>query len=476
MRSRHWADAAWVTESFVRQFQTELNPGLRQATQSKFEWMCKIYMNSVRKLAEHFDRVAYLGHEAYELDINRSWRAIVQIRDRGLVLCRVGDHNMILKKRFTLRDFARATKEAPLPFSRMVCESALQPYVEGPSRQLLTALDSRWLYSLSTQQSEAVEVLYQRVTSGSRGKTQFMVSGGPGTGKTVILIQVAELFDWDPSRVVFDVSDEVATYLAAGLGDRIRRCRAKAWERTEAQVVLVDDPTDWIDIELAFDEEPASCGRLVVVATDLAQVKDVVEDKQVRAFMKERNVGHINLTECYRQTEKVGRQSLAFLRNISERFTKHIHQDKVSEFARRHRMSIESANSMDFVSPGGYATVVEKAGNEDVLDHLRRISAQPLWRQWHPLCLVLDDDLSLNANIRARVKDLNGKVVRFSDVEALRGVEYQHVFLVLGRIRLLEVMVKGKSGLSTDDYLTARSMRIPFSRATDSMVVFGFEN
>jgi hypothetical protein len=61
------------------------------------------------------------------------------------------------------------------------------------------------------------------------------------------------------------------------------------------------------------------------------------------------------------------------------------------------------------------------------------------------------------------------------DTERMRGVEYQHVFAFLSQRTLHEMLAVGRHGLSTDEYLAARNLRIPFSRATDRLVVFGFE-
>jgi hypothetical protein len=434
-----------------------------------------MYEASRRLLGERYDRVAYLDGEAYELDITDTWRAIVCVRNSKLTLYRVGDHNMILRRRFTRTDFEHANREPLLSFTQIVCDSILSAARSPNAVQLVDALDARWLYTLSRQQAAAAEALFGVLADDSLPARRVLVSGGPGTGKTSILLQVADVLDWNPNDVALDVSDRVAEYLASGLESRVLRCRRRPLELTEQRVLLVDDPRRWRDVESAYAIAGFRAVRLAVVATDLAQVEQVVGDRELRIFLGGRNIQHIQLAECYRQTENVGQTSIAFLRHISERFTKHIHQENIEKFARSHRLSVESANEMTFVSPGGYTRIYEEAESAHLLRELARVRSQPQWTHWHPVCVVLESPLVLHRLLKREIEALRGVVVDIEDTEAVRGVEYQHVFLVLSRDTLRQVMVTGRSGLSTDDYLRARNMRVPFSRATDSLVVFGFD-
>jgi len=57
---------------------------------------------------------------------------------------------------------------------------------------------------------------------------------------------------------------------------------------------------------------------------------------------------------------------------------------------------------------------------------------------------------------------------------AVKGLEYQHVALVLSRERLIAVQ-NGFSGTGRRLYNDYRLLRIPFTRAKDSLAVFARE-
>lgn len=236
--------------------------------------------------------------------------------------------------------------------------------------------------------------------------------------------------------------------------------------------MLVDDPRRWFDVQQAFAIGAWRECRLTIVATDLAQVENVVSDQELKIFLKGQVVVRRNLTQCYRQTKGVGRTSIALLHHISERFTKHIHQDRIDDFARRHQLSIETANAMKLVRDGGYSQVYETFTTEDVAAELQAIVESELWEHTTPICIVVEGAAAIDRRAFAGL-GRNTVLVDLHDVEEIRGVEFQHVLVFLTGRTLHELLVSGRNGLSTDEYLAARNLRIPFSRATDRLVLFG---
>lgn len=470
-----WNAVAWTTQSFAEQYRTACSPQLQQAVCSKYVQMAKQFISAPKRLGEFYDRVSYLNGEAYELDINASWRAIVRLRNGGLALYAVGDHLMIERKQFSRTDLSKADKESLLPFTQVVCESVLDSVKTPRGRSLTDALDPRWLYRLDDEQNSVVQSLGTLLLASSSSCTCALITGGPGTGKTSILVELAAFLDWDPSQVALDVSDRVADYLASSLGDRVHSCRRAAQDAAGQRVVLVDDPQRWHLVQTAFAAGRYAGAELVVVAADLAQIENVISDRDLKVYIGGQRIQHHRLRNCYRQTQTVGVRSVAFLRHISTRFTKHVSETNIKMFAREHQLSVESANDMRFVSPGGSARIIENATIDDVREELDAIALRPLWQQWYPVCVVVEHGVKGIKSLKTNVGRVRGEVIEFSDTKAMRGVEYQHVLVLLSRDTLHRIMVTGRSGLSTDDYLAARNMRIPFSRATDSMVVFGLE-
>lgn len=476
-RAKDWSHAARAVPSFLRQYIAELSPLTRRNVARKFRHLCEQYVQDPVGTLRRYDRVAYLDAEPIELDLDSGWRAVVAVRGEELVLLKAGDHEMIPRRRFTRRDYAKACAESSVEFSPIACQEALDLSAPTDAQILGDALEERWLYTLDEQQAAAVLQIIAPLVDAHAPPLQVLLTGGPGTGKTSVLAQVADALAWDPSQLAVMLTDRVSEYMAVIPGhEAVERCRAKLLEFGKRPVVLVDDPPTWHVLQSAFAEGAYQGARVTVVATDLAQVENVVSDRELRQFLGGQRIQHIGLTDCYRQTAGVGRTSVAFLRQVSTGFTKHIHEYRIAEFARRHVMSIETANEMRFVRPGGYSQVHHRAELDAVRAELRVLRQNPLWSYWPPLCVVVEPRQERVA--RALAKELAAiphEVVTLGDTERMRGVEYQHVFVFLSQWTLHEMLVVGRHGLSTDEYLAARNLRIPFSRATDRLVVFGFE-
>jgi hypothetical protein len=94
-----------------------------------------------------------------------------------------------------------------------------------------------------------------------------------------------------------------------------------------------------------------------------------------------------------------------------------------------------------------------------------------MWRYWPPLLVVVDPTIDHEKFLGAALRGIRHDVVDLTRIEEIRGLEYQHVFLVVAQWRLHQIL-EGRRGLSTAEYVAARSLRVPFSRATERLSVF----
>ena len=98
--------------------------------------------------------------------------------------------------------------------------------------------------------------------------------------------------------------------------------------------------------------------------------------------------------------------------------------------------------------------------------------AKTLWTHWPPILLVFDAD-ALPA-LPPALSDLPQqvfRVVRSTDIETIKGVDFQHAMLFLGR-DTFEMLQKPFACSGQPRYHRLRLLRIPFSRARDSLSVF----
>jgi hypothetical protein len=72
---------------------------------------------------------------------------------------------------------------------------------------------------------------------------------------------------------------------------------------------------------------------------------------------------------------------------------------------------------------------------------------------------------------KREINGLEAVVINSKDLELVKGLEFQHVFLVLAK-ELYDEIEHGFNGSGQSRYLARRLLRIPFSRAKDSLVSF----
>src|SRR5262249_13350114 len=132
------------------------------------------------------------------------------------------------------------------------------------------------------------------------------------------------------------------------------------------------------------------------------------------------------------------------------------------------------ANSLTFRNPSGYAASYPNATLADWRLHLSWMSKQGgLSAHWPALLVVVDENTKLPPAWSRELEPLPHERFPLSKIQvAIKGLEYQHVVLVLSRDRL-NAIERGFTGSGRPLYNEFRLLRIPFTRAKDSIGVFG---
>ena len=111
-------------------------------------------------------------------------------------------------------------------------------------------------------------------------------------------------------------------------------------------------------------------------------------------------------------------------------------------------------------------------------EEVRKITrARQTWKHWPPLLVAIDDEneMALPAEWQAALGDVRHQSIPMSAAPAIKGLEFQHVFLFLGS-QLFEELESGFEGVGKSLYTLRRRYRIPFTRAKDNIVTFVVQN
>jgi hypothetical protein len=155
-------------------------------------------------------------------------------------------------------------------------------------------------------------------------------------------------------------------------------------------------------------------------------------------------------------------------------------ENKVAEFREAHEQVYRIANTMHYPNRFGYEECYVHATLEDVRREIRRIQKLPLWKHTTPVLLVIQKGLP--SDEWDWQKEFSG--IPFEPLEIQRegygrltevkGIEFQHAFFVIENDMFVELN-DGFQGSGRKLFHQRRLLRIPFSRAKDSIVTFVLE-
>lgn len=420
----------------------------------------------------------------------RGYRAIVDVSGASLDLYSVGDHQNM--EGFTRED-------------RLSAESTLSPWTNysiGPIRDFediwrhdFEALENttQWIYVLDHQQRVALDRVFDLYLE-RRKKTEVHIVGGPGTGKTSILLNLLyALADEYPSTTLV-THRLMRDYLLAWGQLRVGRwCSYEDLEEindsgddpyhnlAEAKVILADDPASQSEIDRLRAVHRR--GQLLVIAYDPEQLKpvhhlyDALTDEDIAQYEADVDL-FVELSLCYRQRKLIGKRTKPMLVNLSSA-SKYLREEKtLREQSLRERVRGYSS-SLVFTNPGGRVWIVPSATvakMKQTLDEwLGFLRGRELWENWPAFLVLFDQDIpGLDSLVRQLWMPLgsSARILSLEEVFSIRGSEFQHVVMYLRSLDL-DRMVTGFRGLGAPETNRLRSLRIPLTRSRDSTVIYG---
>lgn len=430
-----------------------------------------------------YDRVAGLNTPTPVLEIDvAGGPRLLAVDDGDLTLWRLGDHGLIdavVRSKPPL-----PTEREPLP-PHFLPGTQLRLFPEDADEGFIDYANERsgdWAYWLDDQQFDAAT----RIAAGIEDaylegrRAVHGVFGGPGTGKTTILVWLLKtLATVEPGGAELDVVlaapksvvNQIQNSTGWDLEDFTLRNREPDGAGPDA--ILVDDPDSMYAVEAMLDDHPDAS---VVFGFDPLQMGESITDAELEAWLERTEAGGEWFTSCYRQKAVVGRAAKHVADTVAAS-SPFLREDKKQRHHQERADLTRRSNDTTFVNPSGTVqTILDPTVEqwESHWKHLYRLRRSGrLWDHWPPLLVIADPAATIPPQWLTRLDAVASHRTSTEDLLSVKGLEYQHVLMLLSD-RLYQSLENGFEGSGQNFYNRYRLFRIPFSRAKDSLVTFVF--
>lgn len=420
-----------------------------------------------------------------EIGISGAARMLAHWNGGCLYLLAVGGHEIVGHYQSTGRVAQEILHCKPMPerLASQIIPNYFTPDVEEDWKHFANEADPSWLQHLDTQQYEAAVGILNRAMATQPGEAGCfeVIAGGPGTGKTSIILN---LFDraWEADlipRIV--IEDHVSDYVRKAIGVDLTpyRCTiGDAKQLVDSGILLVDDPRSVKEIEAAKWLAQSRVFRSVVVGFDPLQLDGDCDDAALSSITNGQKSTFIPLRVCYRQKAVVGSATKRALDSIAAS-SPYLAVEKKLAFAEARKRVTNLVNDLEFVNPSGRVKKYTHACVSDVHQEVARLSRAPgLWNHSTPYLIAIDDEFveELPAGWKQALDSLpHADVLPLSRSVEIKGSEYQHALIILSA-ELFQKLECGFEGSTRKVYYARRLLRIPISRAKDSLTVFVVPN
>ena len=341
--------------------------------------------------------------------------------------------------------------------------------VEGDSRWLYEEeLDERWVTFLDEDQFRISEELTELLSDQDLDFQVFLLMGGPGTGKTMILQNIAEKLDRKGRAVTLQLSDPVRKYLESG-GARLPGLNL---EVTEGTILLIDDPETSRHLISDLRRGKSRGVRAVVIATDPLQWLEKQSLEDFEKIQESYKCSIYMLWTCYRQSLNVGKAAIDFTQEIInlQLARQNTNFDKVYKDLEKY---LDLSGGMEYVDDGGSFMLLRgthQKSIEDILTDFR--SRYDRWKHFSPICIVYDEQIP--REIRNQVKQfsdgLNRSEVTLNQVSRIRGQEFQEMIVFLNESTWNQLH-SSDQGSKSGTLEIALQLHIALSRPKDRLYI-----
>jgi hypothetical protein len=437
---------------------------------------------------------SFAGVSAFRFKVTSGDRLILVVDGNTLILADVGDHDVMdeyskmprlardedlrratsidgtFKKLLNLALFKKSKDmDSPAPLD---IANILVGDVEGDdSRWLYEAeLSDEWVHFLDNEQARISETLFQKLVLPNDEMSVEFVMGGPGTGKTVVLLNLATNLDQAGRAVSFEASPHVIKYLSSGGGNVPGANKGFG----PGVVALIDDPASSKVLADSLRKAKSAGCRAIVIGFDPLQWHERKMEANFRKIFENVKYEFYPLWTCYRQTSGVGKKTLELTEKIYLASSRYL--DTLKQQAERAELQpyIDLSLGMSFVDDSGRYVLYDNKIETNYRNEVARFRARiDRWTHTSPIAFVYDDVLPKEfiKSLRSEASGLNRTEIPLSKYREIRGVEFQELFLFVTS-DFWNDLNAGKMGVGSEEWEKLACLHTILSRPKDSLALF----
>jgi hypothetical protein len=335
------------------------------------------------------------------------------------------------------------------------------------------ALGNEWITFLDQAQQIQLELLETAILENPNKFSLHMLLGGAGTGKTMVLLQLA----WR-LRNIHGI--ELELILPEGVKEQLKfTLGIKGFERGAKGLILLDDPTAFENIQTELARAQAQ-KRPMIYAIDPTQWHDKKVREKFSSFLSKTELTRYPLTAAYRQGGAIGAEvrtiARHFLRNSSFRadtwkIDKELESSKLWE-----SLCLDDVTFVD--SKGHYKEYpCEKSIDyQDALSEIFEITnSYDTYRSGWPKALLVTNGLApkIIASSVIEARNQYGFEIRERTLyssTSVRGAEYETVVLAIPRLDWVTLKT-GKMSMVTNEWEKMLRILTFMTRAENQLAI-----
>ena len=430
--------------------------------------------------------------KAYRIPITSRDRLVFVVDDQKLILADVGDHDVMdeySRMPKSAREQDLSTASSPKPWFDKAVRLSLtekkgtksvknidvfgvlnKEYVSKDLRwKYEEELDESWIQFLDDPQAQVVEEIVNDLLDSSDDFSIYFIMGGPGTGKTVVLVNLLFRLTDNGRSVSLEVNKQVAKYLGRGS----RSLPGLNLGFGPGVTVLLDDPTSIDELSDAIRRARSAKCKALVVGFDPLQWHERKMEEKFKKICENIKYKNFELWVCYRQSFGVAKKSLELTQRIYGESSRYLDSSKIQSEKDDIQQYLDLTLGMEFVDDSGRSRVIQRDIDPDLKAELERLKSRiDLWKHTHSTCIIYEDTIASmwRPYVKTNFQGVNKLEITLSKYREIRGVEFQEVFLFLSKTFWNNLNV-GKQGLNSTNWEKITSLHTVLSRPKDSLVI-----